>query len=363
MLFSIIIFVITLIILILIHEFGHFLAAKKFGIKVEEFGVGIPPRILGKRIGETLYSVNWIPYGGFVRLLGEDEPGSLTESEKSRDFRAKPVLQRILVVTSGVVMNLFLAWILFYVVLIFQNFKIIYPTLESAAFVGYVENNFPAKDAGIQAGDRILEVDNKKVTGFEDARKFIKAKNGAEVELKISDIDGNNQKVLKVKPKKSDSGEYLIGVAFTPLPFKEYKSGAEKLFSGVTYSYDLTRVTFLGLGRTLGSLFSGDFKSASQDVSGPVGIAKVTNNILSIGSDAILPYLWFVGVISLTLSIFNVLPIPALDGGRIFFLIIEAVIGKKVKMEIEKVIHQVGFAVLIFLAFLVTYSDIHKIVH
>ena len=360
MIFSIIILVLTLVILVLIHEFGHFLLAKKFGIKVEEFGVGIPPKIWGKKIGETLYSINLIPYGGFVRLLGEDEPNTLSGSEKSRDFRAKPVLQRILVVAAGVVMNLFLAWILFYTVLIFQDFKIIYPTLDQAAFIGYVENNFPAQAAGLEAGNRILQVDGKNVVNFEDARNFIKEKNGAEVTLKISDIDGNNQKVLKVTPKKSDKGEYLIGVAFTPIPFKEYKTPSEKLFSGINYSFYLTKVTFLGLGRTFNSLFSGDFKSASNDVTGPVGIAKVTNNIISIGADAVLPYLWFVGVISLTLAIFNVLPIPALDGGRLLFLYIEAIIGKKVKASLEKTIHSVGFAILLSLAVLVTYSDIKK---
>lgn len=369
MVFSILIFILTLLVLVLIHEFGHFIMAKKFGIKVEEFGFGIPPRIWGKKIGETLYSINWIPFGGFVKLLGEDDlPAGRQEVDKTvlknpGSFAAKSVFQRILVVVAGVAMNLFLAWIIFYTVLLFQNFKIIYPALEPAAFVGRVEEDFPAKAAGISVGDRILEVDGKRVEKFEDARKFIKIKQGAEVQLKISDIDGKNTKLLNITPKKTEEGEYLIGVVFTPIPFKQYTTPSEKLFSGITYSYDLTKATFTGLGRTINNLVSGDFKTASESVAGPVGIAGVTNNILSAGWQAVLPYLWFVGVLSLTLSIFNVLPIPALDGGRLFFLIIEAVIGKKVKSEVEKIIHSVGFVVLISLAFLITYSDIRKLLN
>lgn len=360
MIFSILIFILTLLVLVLIHEFGHFIMAKKFGIKVEEFGFGIPPRAWGKKIGETLFSINWIPFGGFVKLLGEDEIDKAV-LKNPRSFAAKPVFQRILVVIAGVLMNLFLAWIIFYTVLVAQNFKIIYPALEPAAFIGRVEENFPAKDAGIRVGDRILEVDGKKVEKFEDARKFIKEKQGAEVELKIADIEGKNVKILSITPKKTEDGEYLIGVAFSPIPIKQYSSKTEKIFSGISYSYDLTKATFIGLGRTINNLVSGDFRTASESVAGPVGIAGVTNNILSAGWQAVLPYLWFVGVLSLTLSIFNVLPIPALDGGRLFFLIIEAIIGKKVKAEVERIIHSVGFAILISLAFLITYSDIRKL--
>lgn len=360
MIFSIFIFILTLLVLVLIHEFGHFLVAKKFGIKVEEFGFGIPPRAWGKKIGETLFSINWLPLGGFVKLLGEDEVDK-NVLKNPRSFAAKPVMQRLLVVIAGVSMNLVLAWILFYTVLVFQNFKIIYPALEPAAFVGRVEENFPAKEAGIKIGDRILEVDSKKVTTFEEARKFIKEKKGEQLSLLVSDIEGGEQRSIKVTPKKV-SDDFLIGVVFSPIPFKQYNTFQEKLFSGITYSYDLTRVTFIGFGRTIGSLFSGDFKTVSQSVAGPVGIAGVTNNILSAGWQAVLPYLWFVGVLSLTLTIFNTLPIPALDGGRLFFLIIEAITRKKVKAEVEKVIHSVGFAILLSLAVLITYSDIRKMI-
>src|SRR3989338_8167896 len=188
MIFSIIIFILTLLVLVLIHELGHFLVAKKFGIKVLEFGFGIPPKIYGKKIGETLYSINALPLGGFVRLLGEDEVGN--HPQNSRDFRAKSVGQRIAVVVAGVVMNLILAWIIFYTVIIYQNFKIIYPTIEPAVYISFLEKDFPAEKAGIKVGDRVLQVDGKEVKQFDMARNFIKEKNGKEVTLTLSNIDG-----------------------------------------------------------------------------------------------------------------------------------------------------------------------------
>ncbi len=356
---TIIIFILTLLILVLIHEFGHFLMAKRFGIKVEEFGFGIPPKIFGKKIGETIYSLNALPLGGFVRLLGEDSEGV---PKNERDFRAKGVWQRITVVIAGVVMNLILAWIIFYTVIIYQNFRIIYPTPEPASFVGYLQKDFPAAKEGIKIGDRVLKVNGKEVKKFEDARNFIKEGKGQPVLLTLSDLDGNNVKEITVTPQKKDN-DFLIGVGFSPIGIKQYRTFPEKLFSGITYSFDLTKLTFVGLGKTIHDLAGGNVKAVSQSVSGPVGLANMSNDILSQGREALPFYLWFVGVISLTLAIFNVLPIPALDGGRLLFLIIEAVTKKKVKEDVERWVHQIGFAILLTLALLVTYSDISKLLH
>lgn len=364
MFLGILVFILTLLVLVIIHELGHFLVAKKFGIKVEEFGFGIPPRIFGKKIGETLYSINALPLGGFVRLQGEDEVDMVTArlGPESRDFRAKPVGKRIAVVIAGVVMNLILAWVIFYTVIVYQNFKIIYPTIDQGVYIGYLEKGFPAESAGVKVGDKILKVDNKDVKNFDDPRNFIKEKNGQSVDLTLSDVDGGNIRQLTITPKRVDK-DYLIGVGFSPIGVKLYNSLTEKLFSGITYSYDLTKLTFSGLGKTISDLTSGKLQAVSQSVSGPVGLASISTGILSNGKSALPFYLWFVGVISLTLSIFNVLPIPALDGGRLLFLIIEAVTRKKVKENTEKLVHQIGFAVLITLALLITYSDISKLIH
>ncbi len=365
MIFSIIIFIITLLVLVLIHEFGHFIMAKRFGIKVEEFGFGIPPRIWGKKIGETIYSLNWLPFGGFVRLLGEDEQGDLAikrkGSENSRDFRTKPVSKRIIVVVAGVVMNLVLAWVLFYTVIASQNFRVIYPTLEPAVYIAKLEQNFPAEKAGIQVGDKLISIDNQKVENIDNARQLIRSKGEQPLSLQLSDADGNRLRTVRVTPKKGPGEDALIGVIFSPIPFREYKTPAEKIFSGITYSWDLTKVTFAGLGNLFQDLITGDFGKASQSVAGPVGLAVVTGTILSAGWAAALTFLWLVGVISLTLAIFNVLPVPALDGGRLLFLVIEAVSGGKVRGDIEKMVHQVGFIILLALALLITFSDIRKL--
>ena len=362
MIFSIIIFIFSLLVLVLIHEFGHFMLAKKFGIKVEEFGFGIPPKVFGKKIGETIYSLNLLPIGGFVRLLGEDQVDNGKAKISPRDFRAKSVYQRIIVVIAGVSMNLLLAWIIFYGVIIYQNFQIIYPTLDQGIFIGAVQKGMPAENAGIKIGDRVLMVEGVEVKDFDQARNLIKAKKETPVDLYISNSDGGDKKHIFVTPEKSED-TYLIGVSFSPMAFKEYKTPVDKIFSGITYSYDLTRVTLLGFGRTISDMFGGQFNKVSQSVAGPVGLATISNNILQEGPKALPLYFWFVGVISLSLAIFNTLPIPAMDGGRLFFLIIEAVTKKRVRDDVEKIIHQVGFIALLALAFLITYSDISKLIH
>ncbi len=359
MFLSIIIFVVTLLGLVLIHEFGHFIMAKRFGIKVEEFGFGIPPRIWGKKIGETLYSINWLPFGGFVKLLGEDETDKAV-LRNPRSFSSQNVWKRILVVVAGVTMNLILAWLLFYVVIISQNFKIIYPA-EPAIYIAAVEKDFPAEKAGLRANEKLIAVEGQPTSDIEQARNLIKSKDATPITLSLTDVDGNNLRKVTVTPKKQESGDVLIGVVFSPIPFREYKSFSEKLFSGITYSFDLTKLTFVGLGKLGNDVFLGNFGQASKSVSGPVGLATITNDILSSGGAAIIPYVWFVGIISLTLTIFNVLPIPALDGGRLLFLVIEAVTRKKVREDVERMVHQVGFIILIALAVLVTFSDIRKL--
>ncbi len=367
MILSIIVFIFSLLGLVIIHELGHFLVAKKFGIKVLEFGFGIPPKIWGKKFGETLYSINALPLGGFVRLFGEDQPAKdlkfIKGGDKSRNFSFKPVSQRILVVIAGVVMNLVLAWIIFYAVIISQGFKIIYPNPEPGVYIGYIQENFPAQKAGIDLGDKILKVEGKDIKNFDDVRQTIKEKKGESVTLLLSDVEGKNLREVTLTPKSVENDDFKIGVGFSPIGTKKYKTSNEKLFSGITYSYDLTKLTMFGFKKTISDLISGNINSVSKSVAGPVGLATMSNDILSSGPGALPFYLWFVGVISLTLAIFNVLPIPALDGGRLLFLVIEAVIGKKVKEEVERWVHQIGFIILLGLAVLVTYSDISKILH
>lgn len=358
MLFTIVVFIFTLLILVISHELGHFLAAKKFGVKVLEFGFGLPPRVFGKKLGETIFSLNWLPIGGFVRLFGEDETDKQVLNSK-RSFAAKPVLQRIVIVAAGVVVNILLAWVLFYAVLISQDFKILYPVPQRVVFVADVENDSPAETAGIEPEQRILSVDGKEVNSIEETISIIRNKADLPVEVIVSNLDGKEQKELKVIPQLDSSGEGKIGIALSPIPFKHYNTIPEKIISAPWYSWDLTRLTFQGFGMLFTNLAQKDFQTASESVAGPVGLVAITGNI--IGSGAVFFYLWFVGYLSLTLAILNILPFPALDGGRIFFLLIEAVARRKVKPEIERWVHTVGMALLIALIAVITLSDIGKL--
>src|SRR3989338_425489 len=359
MLVSIVVFAITLLVLVVSHELGHFLVARKFGVKVLEFGFGIPPKIWSRMFGETRVSVNALPIGGFVRLLGEDEADKIVRSDP-RSFAIKPVGQRILIVGAGVVVNLVLSWMLFYIVLINQNWRIIYPTLESAVVVAELSDNFPAKEAGIRVGEKITKVDSVQIENVDTAVRLIRSQANNQVSLTLSDVDGKTTRVVEVIPKLMENGEGRIGVAFSPVPFKIYQTPLEKFFSGITYSFDITRLTFQGLGRLVSDVGQGNYKPVSASVAGPIQIGAVAHNFVSNGWQATIPYLWFVGVISLTLTIFNSLPFPALDGGRILFMLVELITRRKINANLEKWVHTVGMVILLTLMVLVALSDIYK---
>jgi regulator of sigma E protease len=358
-LFTLLVFFITIVTLVVIHEFGHYFAAKKFGIKVLEFGFGIPPRAWGKKIGETIWSLNWLPFGGFVRLLGEDEVDKKVLEDK-RSFASQNVWKRITVVVAGVAMNLILAWILFYIVIIGQGWKVIYPTLEPVAMVAEVEAGYPAAEAGVMPGERIIAIDGKSIKTSDDVISEIKSKSTGELVVELGDLEGQNKRTITLTPKISDEGTPRIGVVFNPIPLKEYKTPVEKTFSGITYSWEVLRVNILGLGRVFGDLSQGNVSQASKSVAGPIGLVSITGSIIEQGSEAILFYIWFVANISLSLAFFNVLPIPALDGGRLFFLLWEAVTRRKANAEVERIIHTVGMVCLLGLLALITFSDISK---
>src|SRR5258708_1755084 len=157
-------------------------------------------------------------------------------------------------------MNLILAWVIFYSVIYYQNFRIIYPSLEPAVYIGFLEKGFPAEQAGIKVGDKILKVDGKDIKEFDMARNFIKEKKEKSVTITLSDLNGKDIRQITVTPRKVEKEDYLIGVGFSPIGIKEYKTLPEKIFSGISYSFDLTKLTFIGLGQTLRNLAFGNIK-------------------------------------------------------------------------------------------------------
>ena len=373
--FVIVVFILTLLVLVLIHEFGHYFAAKKFNIKVLEFGFGIPPRAWGKKIGETIWSLNWLPFGGFVRLLGEDESDKSVLDDK-RSFAKAAIWKRITVVIAGVVMNLLLAWLLFYIVLGAQGFKTKLPLLSDYTFsgvnqktdmsivVGNIAEGSPAQVAGLKDNDKVVAFNGVPLTDSDKFVSDIKANAGKEVTLTISDLQGGNARDVKLTPRENPpAGQGALGVSLGGLKTVDlsFDTPMQKLFAGPIYSYNLIAYSGKILGDTIGfSVRERDLAPVSNAVAGPVGITSVVGQILAVDKP-LLPYLDFVAALSLNLAVVNVLPFPGLDGGRLLFLVIEAITRKKTHAVVEKYVHTIGLLVLLSLIVLITISDIRKL--
>lgn len=382
MAFTIIIFILTLLVLIVSHEFGHFIAAKKFGVKVLEFGFGLPPRIWGKKIGETLVSLNWLPIGGFVRLFGEDETDKKVLEDK-RSFAAQSVLGRIGIVVAGVVMNFLFAVILFWIVLIARGFSETIPLITDFHFIGVNQvNHFlvliggvapgsPAEQAGLQSNEQVISVNDIKIDNAEQLINYTKIHSGEKIVLTVAKISdnlsvnpGSTRTVILIPRVNPPAGQGPMGVQLGTITMAvlNYNTLPQKVFSGITHAYNLTAYSFKILGDLISaSIRTGNIEPVSQSVSGPVGITQMTNVVLHTQSPLI-PYLNFVALLALNLAILNILPFPALDGGRLFFLLIEAIFRRRVKAEIEKWVHTVGMALLLALILVITFSDIRKAV-
>jgi regulator of sigma E protease len=361
---TIIAFIIILSVLVLIHEFGHFLVAKKFGIKVEEFGIGFPPRAYGKKIGETIYSINWLPVGGFVKLYGEDDAGGgsvRTKTQESsgkaskediaRAFYSKPLWQRMLVVTAGVIMNVILAIVL--ISFLFATQGVPLPT--DKIVITEVTHNSPAEIAGLKKDDRVVQLDGKKIT---DTNAFIeetKQHKGQEVTL-VVEREGH-EFTTKLTPRvNAPKNEGAMGVAITNIEVKKYTWYEAPVF-GTIEAAKFSWMIITGLASMVVDFVTHGVKP--QGVAGPIGVAQLTGEAVRAGWFAVL---WFVSLLSLNLAVLNILPIPALDGGRFFFMIIEMVTGKKVSPKYEAYAHGIGLVLLLGLMALVTILDISRLI-
>lgn len=372
----IVVFILTILILVLIHEWGHYFAAKKSGIKVLEFGFGIPPRLWSKKIGDTIWSINWLPFGGFVKLLGEDELDADKLNDK-RSFAKAPISKRILIVVAGVVMNLLLAWGLYYIVLGSNDFKS-QPILqlsnykftgaeqitEKMVFIGQVASDSPALTAGINSNERVLSVNNQPITSTEQLSAVIKQNAGKKTMIEVSDIQKTEIRSLEVTPRENPpQGQGPLGVSLGEVEFVtlHYATPMQKLFAGPIHSWNVLSYSFKTMGQLISTAFErGDITPVSQNVAGPVGITNLVKQILDI-KNPLLPYLDFMAALSLNLAIVNILPFPGLDGGRFSFLLFEAITKKKPNATFEKYYHSVGLVLLLGLIFAITISDIRKL--
>lgn len=358
-LLTIVAFIVILSVLVLIHELGHYLVAKKLGIKVEEFGFGFPPRVWGFKKGETLYSINLLPVGGFVKLYGEDAAGggsikgkvqSSNAKDLKRAFFARPIWQRFLVVIAGVVMNFVLAVIL--ISFVFSTQGVGVPS--NNVHITDVLKDSPAAAAGLQKGDTIEYVNNKKIASNKDFITIINQNEGKTVQLSVKRGDATQN--ISLTPRKDfPKGQGPVGVGISDTEIKKY-SWYTAPFYGTIEAFKFSWLILTGLGQMIFSLLIQG--KQPQGVAGPVGVAQLTGQAVSYGFTATL---WFAALLSINLAVLNVLPIPALDGGRLFFILIEAVTRRKVNPKYEGYAHAAGLIILLGLMALITIFDVVRI--
>ena len=342
---TVIAFLGILAVLIIAHEFGHYITARASGVEVEEVGIGFPPRLLSFRHGGTIYSLNAIPLGGFVKMAGEEDP------KVSGSLASKSIPVRLLTLGSGSLMNLLLPLLLFSVAFMVPH-NIVYGQVQ----VDEVAANSPAARAGIVAGDSILEINGKPVNSVGDVQRGIQLNLGQPVALLIQHADDTVEEVRAVPRWQPPEGEGAIGVAVrtvSPTVVRQSYPFWQAIPMGVRECID----TFVLFKNGIISMIIG---SVPRILAGPVGIAQLTGEVAQAGFS---PLLEFAAFLSINLAIINLLPLPALDGGRIAFVLLEAVRrGKRVSARIEGMIHMAGFAMLITLLVLITYQDIIRII-
>ena len=369
---SIIIFLIVLGVLVVSHEFGHFLVAKLCGMKVEEFGFGFPPRLWGKKIGDTLYSINWIPFGGFVRIFGEDAAGGgslevaepLAEKEAG-SFAAAPKWQQFAVVFAGVVFNFILAW-----GLVSLGYLIGLPTSVADATPGQpvqdahliitdIAPDSPAARVGVAAGDEIVSLSDTggSLATFspESVRNFVQAAGKQQLTLGYKRHSDEVRTVSVTPAEGLVPDRVAIGVAMDSIGVVRLGFfGA--IFEGLKTTWTMTLATVAALVGLVKGLFVGH---APSGVTGPVGIVGLVGSASAMGFAYLLT---LVAVISVNLSVMNLIPFPALDGGRILFIAIETIRGKEVPPRTAATVNAIGFFVLLLLMAILTYGDIAKLV-
>ncbi|MDD4351540.1 MAG: M50 family metallopeptidase [Candidatus Gracilibacteria bacterium] len=360
---TIIVFVIIFGLIVFIHELGHFVMARRNGIRVTEFGFGMPPRIWGKRIGETLYSINWIPIGGFVRMLGQDDFDAKAGEKADRDphsFENKTTWQKTKVLVAGVTMNFLLAWLLFSIAYTAGIQPIIQGTSSFEKALEYkdvvikeVELGAPAAVAGLQAQDIILTIDDQEFSRLEDVQSYIASQAGEKMSVKIKRAE--QEMLLNITPNQI-TGTVGIGMyQEASLNKVSYPFYLAPLYA-LEDVYEVAKLTLQGFGQMILKIFT-ELK-ISEDIAGPIGIVQITHDVMQFG---LLPLIQFAAILSVSLAVINILPFPALDGGRLLFLWVGRLLGKKRSGIIEGHIHLIGFLLLLALIVAVSYQDLMRL--
>lgn len=362
---SVIIFLIILLVLVLVHEFGHFYSAKKFGIRVDEFGFGFPPRLYGKKFGETEYTFNLLPFGGFVKIFGENPDDDNTHGvDSARSFVNKPRWQQAIVLFAGVFANFILAWLLFSI-----GFMSGFPTSVGSEVAGTelqnvnlvvlaVQPHSPAENAGLKTGDKIMYVERggktETILNPETLHSFIVESGSSELEMGYVRGSDKSVHITKIKPEIK-SGEAVIGISMDQIGTAKWPV-FKALKEGMNLTIFVTKNTALGLYKLVFDGIQG--KGNLQSITGPVGMVGIVGDAYDFG---LVYLLSFTALISINLAIINLIPFPALDGGRLLFLVIEKIKGSRLNPKVMNTANVVGFGVLVLLMLFVTYNDILKL--
>lgn len=380
---TVIIFLIVLAILVFVHELGHFLAAKMSGIRVDEFALGFPPRVVSKKIGETEYTINLLPFGGYVKIHGEngedpEDPESMKDQDRS--FVHKNRFIQVWVLIAGIVFNILFAWIIISIGLSFglppltQEMNESQYVQKSGVIIGDVTKDSPADKAGLKLGDRIVYAYVPGLAGTtttanhpEDTQliyNLIAASQGRDIEFVIApgatlfnsqeERDASRKLTIKpsydITPEKPAIGIRMYGGSEVTVPFPQ------SFIEGAKITAQMTRDTAYGLMHFFGTLIRGT--ADLSQVAGPVGIAGVVGNAWQLG----LTYLiGLTALISINLALINLVPLPALDGGRIVIVMIEGIIRRPLPVKIINIIQIASFCLLILLMVLITIKDISRI--
>jgi regulator of sigma E protease len=340
---TIVVGIIVLSVLIIVHELGHFIAAKATGVPVEEFGVGFPPRAYGRKWRGTIYSINWIPFGGFNKIAGEVDP-TVPKGLASRRYGV-----RLLVLSGGIIMNLLLPFVLLAVA-----YMVPHDIVSGQVVVQEIAPDSPAEMAGIKAGDTIISVNDHEVKNGGDISRYIQLNLGKEITLSLEHADATTETVELTPRWRPPEGEGAVGIAYRTEdavivsesypPWEAIPIGARSCIEAlVLYKNGI-------FGMILGTI---PFTPA-----GPVGIVQVTGEVAHSG---ISPVLELTAFISIAIAITQLIPFPALDGGRILFVLLEWIRrGKRVSPKVEGIVHSIGFVILLGLLLLITYQDIFR---
>ncbi len=346
---SLIAFIIVIGILVFIHEFGHFIAARCFGVGVDVFSLGFGPKLLKKKVGRTQYCLSAIPLGGYVKMVGEEPGADLASEDRHLSFTHKNLIRKSLIVAAGPFFNFFLAIFLFYVLYQFSGLYL------SRPIVGQIVEDTPAAAAGLKPGDIIREINRTRVESFEDVSEIITSGKGQILNILFE----RRGEIMEIRltpvlsPGKNLFGEsvekYVIGIVGSGEVYNVPLNPFQAMGRAVGDTWGLIELTLLSIVKMIKGTIS------ANNLGGPIMIAQMAGEQARAG---IMNFAWFIALLSVNLGIINLFPIPVLDGGHLLFFAVEGITGKPVSEKMRETLIRFGVAVLVALMVFVFYNDI-----